>query len=93
MKKLIIMSMVAMFAAACGPTAESACEDLVDACEGDEKYGDAVKDVKCEDNQKDYDDATEEEKEALDKIIECVDEAEDCTAKVACMMAGEAVTE
>lgn len=90
MKKLIILSMVAMFAGACGPTAESACEDLKDTCEGDKTYGEAVKGVKCEDAQKDYDDSSDAEKEASDKIIDCIDEAEDCTTKMACMMAGEA---
>ena len=84
MKKLIILSMVAMFAGACGVDAQGACEDLKDACDGDKTYGEAVKAVKCEDVQKQYDDASDEEKEASDKIIECMDGKDSCADKLAC---------
>lgn len=81
LKRILIASIVAslgVLTAACSDDAEDACEHIKEVCKEASGSSD------CSKANDEYDKATDAQKEAYDKIIECVMDAENCEAVAKC---------
>jgi hypothetical protein len=83
LKKIVVVSIVAIITAltmACGNGAEDACDTINEKCASQQGF--TKQD--CSKASDDYDKLSDADKEKADKYIDCVDDASDCAAIIAC---------
>jgi hypothetical protein len=86
-KRILVVSIVAslgLLTAACSDDAEDACEHINEVCASQQGF--TKQD--CSKSSENYDKLSDAEKEKADKLVDCVMDADTCTAVTACVTAG-----
>lgn len=83
LKKIIVLSLVgsiALLVAACGDDAKDACEHTNEKCASQQGF----QKQDCSKAEENYDKLSDSDKEKADKQVECIMDANDCAAIIAC---------